>query len=271
MTVSDEQLSAFIDGELASDEADAVRAALARDPVLQQRLQQLLAGDSFAVVGFRSALAEPMPAGLVRAIEEAPAPADATPTPSQRPGERIRSAVALSLALLVAGFIGVGLGYMVQGPPEPPAPAPTASPAPVGPPPWLAQIADYHRIYAKQKRHLVEVPAAEKSHIEQWLAKTVGLPFRVPDLTEQGLDFAGARLLVADAKPVAQLLYTSPSGAVVGICFTPSDKPAAPFVEREVGGLGMVVWWRGGFGFVVVGDQTMPELRAAAEAASGSL
>ena len=58
----------------------------------------------------------------------------------------------------------------------------------------------------------MEVGAEEKPHIEKWLSARVGKDVPVPDFSTHGLTFAGARMLVAAGKPVAQYLYTQADG-----------------------------------------------------------
>ncbi len=265
MTVSDEQLSAFMDGELPPEEAARVREALQADGSLRERLDRLLSAEGAATAGFRAALAEPMPLDLVRSIKEAPDPGPAEAPPAAPPQRsRVRFALAASVALLAFTGLGAGAGYFA-------ATAPWRGGAPQPPPGWLAQVADYHRIYATQVRHLVEVPAEDKDHLEAWLGETVGLRFRVPDLSDEGLVFRGGRLLVAAGKPVAQLLYTAETGSVVGLCFIATGKEDAPFSRREIGGLEMVVWRRGGFAFVALSDRPEPRLESIAETAAQRL
>ena len=135
---------------------------------------------------------------------------------------------------------------------------------------WMAEIADYHRVYARQSRHLAEVPASETAHIETWLGNETGVPFTVPDLAASGFTFQGARLLVAGGKPVAQLLYTDAEGRVLALCALelagaePGDFEARSFgVDIE-----MVRWNGPGSAWVAVGTPGMPletVARAAAE------
>jgi len=64
---------------------------------------------------------------------------------------------------------------------------------------------------------LVEVIGSEQAHIESWLSKEIGVDFKVPNLSDAGWTFQGARLLVVAGKPVAQLMYTNAEGAVIAL------------------------------------------------------
>ncbi len=133
---------------------------------------------------------------------------------------------------------------------------------------WMDEIADYHRVYARQVRHLVEVPASEQAHIEAWLGTETGVPFRVPDLTGSGFTFQGARLLVAGGKPVAQLIYTDADGRVMALCMLAREGEASPeFTPRSFDGVEMVRWLAPGAAWVAVGEPGMDLEAVAREAA----
>ena len=136
---------------------------------------------------------------------------------------------------------------------------------------WISDIADYHAVYARQVRHLVEVPAEEADHIETWLTATIGADVIIPDLAEQGLTFEGARLLVAAGRPVAQLLYTDADGAVVALCQIQSDSPQLAARQDAIGGFELVSWGGDEANFVVVADEGRVDLRDIVEAASGQV
>jgi anti-sigma factor RsiW len=102
------------------------------------------------------------------------------------------------------------------------------------PQPWIMQVAQYHKIYAREQRHLVEVSAAETPHIEQWLGKRLDdLAFKVPDLSAFGLTFKGARMLVVNGAPVAQLVYLPADGRAVALCIIHSKKGDKPLTASQ--------------------------------------
>lgn len=250
MTPTPEMLSAYLDCELAPEDVAVVEEALARDPELAAELARLQAADALARAEFAEELNEPIPAALTQAIE------GARVTWPANLGWRPRFAVGLSaLAASVALIIGGAGGYYTR------LQDPVQVVAARG---WLDDIADYHRVYSGQKRHLVEVPASEADHIETWLTNTVGAEVRVPDLSAEGLTFQGGRLLVAVGKPVAQLMFTDASGGVVALCVIRSDSPQATQAQRSSQGFDMVSWGGTGANFVVVGDAGRSDLQTIA-------
>lgn len=243
------KLSAWLDSELPPDEAQALEALLKHDAALQAELADLMAANDAANTEFAAMLAAPVPLALARSIDRAPPPA----APQQR-GLPAWAAIAASLAFLA---VGAGGGYLAGQR----AQTEVARD-------WVADVAEYHAVYATQSRHLVEVPASDSDHIRTWLTAQVGTPFEIPDLAAEGLEFQGARLLVAAGKPVGQLMYRNAQGEVVALCFVASDKPATDDIQaRDANGFQIRVWGKPGARFVLIGPEGLPDLSTIAQAA----
>ncbi len=255
MTAFGERLSAYLDGELPTAEAREIEDALARDPALQAELDALMAADAAAAEAFGATLDDPVPLDLVAAIRNASETPPAANLPTAPRGLPAWAAAAACVVFLAIGGVG---GFLAGGGGTEVAALPG----------WLDDIADYHAVYASQKRHLVEVPAEEADHITAWLTGSVGTTVRIPDLADQGLTFEGGRLLVAAGKPVAQLMYTDGSGAVVALCLIRSDSPADGFKSAEKNGFEMVSWGGNEANFVVVAPEGYEGLRSLAETAA---
>ncbi|SCK55000.1 Transmembrane transcriptional regulator (anti-sigma factor RsiW) [Variovorax sp. HW608] len=69
-----------------------------------------------------------------------------------------------------------------------------------------------HVVYAPEKRHPVEVAAAEQQHLVQWLSRRLDRPLRVPDLTAQGYTLVGGRLLPGNEGARAQFMFERAGG-----------------------------------------------------------
>ena len=259
-----DQLSAYIDGALPPAHALAIERLLETDPAVAAEFAALLRADQAVLSAFDGLLAAPVPVTFASAFDRV-----ALAELPQRQAANIPSpphwrSLAAALVLLIIG--GAGGAYMTRA-----VPGQVAST--FG---WLDQVADYHLIYANQKRHLVEVPASDSEHLQKWLSDTTGVAFTVPDLSANGLTFQGGRLLVASAKPVAQLLYTDGTGQVVALCFlaggNPSSGTAKPaFQTRTARGLNMVWWNSNDASYVVVGPSAGVDLQSVAKAASMAL
>ncbi len=252
------KLSAYLDGELDPAEARSVEALLEKDPALQAELDALIAADAMAEEQFDALLGDPVPLALAQKIKALPV---GTP-PSRAASRPVWGALAAGLALFVFGGMG---GYLVR---DRIAPA-GEQVARAG---WLTDIADYHAVYSSQQRHLVEVTADESDHLKQWLGTSIGVAFSIPDLTGFGLTFEGGRLLVANGRPVGQLMYRQADGTVIALCLQSSpngDTGSAPvFKEQTIKGFDFVSWKQNGAAYVVVGPGGQPDLEAIADTAA---
>ena len=112
MTITDEQLSAFLDGALPDAEMTAIRTELTTDEALQRRLETLALADDLVLKASSAIDAMPLPDGLVEKIEaSAMKPAGAAPRQSVRasfwqilqPFMQPQLAATAAIAL-VAGF-----------------------------------------------------------------------------------------------------------------------------------------------------------------------
>jgi len=254
MSQYEEKLSAFLDGELPAAESAEIEVALKNDPSLQAELEALMAADSLAKEAFGDALIDPIPSSLTSAIHDA-SPIVAANTSTAPTGYSGLFAAALACIMLLVGGVG---GYLVSS-------SQTVQVAEA--PGWLVDIADYHGVYAGQKRHLVEVGADESDHIMAWLTNTVGTDVRIPDLAASGLTFQGARLLVAAGKPVAQLMYTDANGAVVALCTIASETPHEGIAVQTIGATNMIMWGGLDANYVIVGDDARDDLEEIARVA----
>ncbi|MEO1748952.1 MAG: zf-HC2 domain-containing protein, partial [Pseudomonadota bacterium] len=176
MSFDREKLSGFLDGELSPEETREIERALQNDQSLAAELEQLMAADSLANREFEEMLSEPVPLGLAAAVRNAPL---APKVPSASNTNRVQkhnrqapwwSAVAAAVALVIGGAGGYFTALNTQ---------PLSVAAAPG---WLTDIADYHRVYSAQGRHLVEVAANEADHIQTWLTNSVGADVVIPDL-----------------------------------------------------------------------------------------
>jgi anti-sigma factor RsiW len=261
-----DRISAYLDGALPPPERLKLEAEMAANPAVAAEVEALRQVDAALKRGFADMLNDPVPLRLARSIEAASAAAPMV-TPTVARGWPSLGAFAAGLALI---GLGAGLGAVVTRAVMPPEEVAQVQPG------WLDQVAEYHAVYAAQGRHLVEVPANEQEHLETWLADQTGVPFTVPDLTASGLTFQGARLLVANGKPVAQLMYKDAAGQVVAVCFmTGGDAALAEgetvFAERQIGTFDLVSWKDRAASYVVIGPDGREDLRRIAETAAIAL
>jgi len=190
--VTEDELHAYVDGELPADRREAVARWLSEHP------------EQAAVVAAWRAQAEGIRTRF-GAVAEEPVPARLAIDKVMRSGGASRGALIgiAAAAAVVAFVIGGGAGWMARG-------ASAAAPASTGE--FTADAIEAHKLYVVEVRHPVEVPGDERQHMTQWLTKRLGYQQRVPDLSAIGLKLVGARLLPGPTGAAAFYMYEGPNG-----------------------------------------------------------
>ena len=128
----------------------------------------------------------------------------------------------------------------------------------------IDDIAEYHQIYSREHRHLVEVPATQGEELMAWLGNHVGRKIVAPDLAAAGLHFAGGRILVVNGSPIAELMYTRDDALPVALCILRTPWHDAPLNVERRGLQRTASWIKAGFAYVVVGEIDDPTAAALA-------
>lgn len=130
-----------------------------------------------------------------------------------------------------------------------------------------------HAVYAPETRHPVEVTASEQEHLVQWLSKRVGKPLKVPNLTTQGYELVGGRLLPGEAGARAQFMFQNPAGTRITLYLGAVDRSANGADARETrfqfeadGPVPSFYWIDQGFGYALAGPIPRDALMKLAEA-----
>jgi anti-sigma factor RsiW len=190
--VTEDELHAYIDGELPADRKEAVATWLASHP------------EQAALVASWRAQAESIRARF-GAVAEEPVP-DRLKLDQVLKSERAngRSWAAMVAAAAVMAFIvGGTAGWMARG---------ASAASPTGFEAIASDALDAYRLYVVEVRHPVEVPGSERTHMTQWLSKRLGEDLRIPELQSIGLKLVGGRLLPGPTGAAAFYMYESPSG-----------------------------------------------------------
>ncbi|HTP94090.1 MAG TPA: anti-sigma factor [Xanthobacteraceae bacterium] len=188
-TITQDELHAYVDGELRGERLTAIEAWLAAHPedaalVATWRNQAELIRARFGAIS-NEALPEQL--SLTRLAQS-----------------RRRSVVVIATAAVLAAFVVGGIvGWMARG-----AEAATRSDLDL----FTADAIEAYRLYAVEVRHPVEVPGDQRPHLVEWLSKRLGLQLRAPDLDKIGLKLVGGRLLPGPTGPSAFFMYEGPSG-----------------------------------------------------------
>ena len=241
--VTEDELHAFVDGELPADRQGAVEAWLATHPddaakVAAWRSQAELIRERYGAVGDE---APPERLDLARLMRP-------------RRGARTLAVAAVLAAFLVGGVAGwVAHGIEATRPSDRTR--------------FTRDALDAYRLYVVEVRHPVEVPGDQRPHLVEWLSKRLGSPLRAPELDKMGLKLVGGRLLPGPTGATAFFMYEGPSGERFTLyCGHTSDQETAlryTSSERNAA----FYWVDGNIAYVLSGPAERDKLREIAQAA----
>ncbi|MDR6816595.1 anti-sigma factor RsiW [Neorhizobium sp. 2083] len=268
------RLSAFVDGQAGDEERHDVEELLVNDPQARSLHDALKRGADLGRRAFDDMLKEPVPLDLVRTIKNAPLPRRAVRLPqAPRPTLSFKPSGLQTIAACALLFvIGGGIGYMIGGNPAASQFSMLSMPG-ASNRDWLDDIIAHYRLYARQTNHLAEIPAERPADILEWLTTNTGVGFRIPDLSDSGLTFEGARLFAAGGTPVGQLLYRRTDGDgdgdVIAISFTKLRPEGNRSIEEIRNDTSLVSWVTPLATYMVVGPSSAADLDDIAAKAAG--
>ena len=236
--MNEAELQAWVDGRLPPDRQAAVDAYLADHPGEAARLHAYRAQNSELHMLFDKVL-------------DAPVPFDLPPAPPQVPARAAwrlpawQRRAAMVAVVVGAGLAGGAAGWTLRG---------KGMDAPAYAMATLArQAALAHAVYTPEVKHPVEVGADQQQHLVAWLSKRLGKQLRPPQLTRQGYELVGGRLLPGDTGPVAQFMYTDGSGRRMTLYVSSgeSGKDDTAFRFAQEGNVAVFYWIDGSFGYAL--------------------
>ena len=258
--ITDELLSAYVDGEVNAEQRARVQDWLQQHAEDRERVRDWQADRDALAALFSPVLDEPAPALLRATVLRRPAPP--------------RWALAAAAAgLLVTGAL-VGGGGVWQWQQQRQAEqlaqqrVQLAAGTAQG---WVQRAAYAHRIYVAEPRHPVEVKAQEE-HLSRWLTRRIDIPVKLFDLQAQGFELVGGRLLPDGPGKSAQLMYQDAQQRRVTVYLRkPEQGTDAAFRYEQQGPVGMFYWVEEGAGYALVGELPKETLLALSQAIYGQL
>jgi len=186
LPITDADVNAYVDGQLAPVRMPAVEDAIARDPVLAARVAELRRQNAALRDAFDTWLGDAPPPRLVAATAADPARAR---------WPRWVGAATVAAASLV---VGLGIGWFGRDALLQRDGTPTT---------FTRQAALVHALYANDKNRPVEIWAAEEQRLVRWLSRRLGFQVRAPDLNSLGFALVGGRLVAGNENPTALFVY----------------------------------------------------------------
>jgi anti-sigma factor RsiW len=224
---SDETLVAYLDGELDGAERQHVEAWLAADTDARDRLTGLAQSADLLRSAYGDIVNEPVPERLIAAARGETDGATAQRREAeiivlQRPQRRIavtipggRWGIGIAAAAALFGLVVGGTGsYLATGllsSGNPAAEQRLAAAAANNT--WLDNAAGYYKLVVSAGDAL-SIDVAADADSREALQKASLPQTRWPDLKPWGLNFRGARLVVVEGRPAAQLVYTTENKAI---------------------------------------------------------
>lgn len=261
---TDETLVAYLDGELDRSSRQEVDAWLDADAAARDRLMALAASASLVRSAFADIINERVPDRLIAAARgETTEPQEAeiivlnrsaqTAAPPPVRAWGIGLAVAATLFGLVIGGAGGYFGYGLTAPS-----APTGGVASTGTAGWLDNTAGFYKLVVSTgDSAMVDVPATgDPGEALQKISQSLPQQVRLPNLKPWGLTFRGARLVVGEGRPAAQLIYTTDNKAIGPLTLTigSSRQPdVAPTFDRRQD-INLLYWRHQGRAYVLAGQ-----------------
>ena len=266
---SDDRLIAYLDGEIEMAERREIEAWLDTDPAAREKLAALAESANLVRLAFDEVMHEPLPDRLIAAARGetvSPEPgAQVLPFErrlgkGQAPATR-RWWIGLPVAASLFGLLlGGGVAYLSVaklapggiGGKQPAVEMAAADNV------WLDNAAGYFKLFASAgDGAMIDVPATGDSREAlQKISQSLPQEVRLPDLKPWGLNFRGARLVVAEGRPAAQLVYTTDNKAIgpltliIGSSKEPDVSPA--LARRQ--DVNLLYWRHQGRSYALVGQ-----------------
>ncbi|WP_283195355.1 anti-sigma factor [Rhizobium sp. AN80A] len=245
---SDEELTAYLDGELPPTEAARLEALLETDAELAARLEFLSRASLPFAQAFDPLLSQAPKTELEAILSRLSATPVATPAPSRR---RFIGALA---ACLVAGVIAdrafIGVSRQLAATDENSE--------------WRATVAEYIALYTPETlAGPVPSLASQQAQLAAVEAR-LGLSLSPEAVALSGIDFKRAMLLQYDDKPLAQLAYLDPETGPLALCIVRSDDGARPPNVEARKGMNVIYWSDKTHAFMLIGHASLERMKVLA-------
>lgn len=240
-TFSDEQLTAYLDGEVEPAVAEDIRNALEGDAQLRARLDSLSIDTSEVAAAFDGLLAG---APSVPDFGETPAAGSAR--------SRVMGLVRYAAVAFIAVAIGWSSSFLI--------------PREAGRD-WKDFVATYHALYVTDT--LTPVSQSDESAVAELAAVAEAVGHSV-DLNMvkslEPLTYKRAQILGFEGSPLMQMTFLTDQGVPVALCLIRSsgpDKAAPDFLELQ--GMSAATWTSNGFDYLLIGGTDAPLIRDVTE------
>ncbi len=242
--IGEDELHAYVDGQLAPDRQPAVLRYLQEHPDVARRVAAYREQRAALRAAFDPVAGEPVPASL-----------NLESLIQRRLAQRWVPWRAAAAALLAFGLGGAG-GWLLHG-----GVAPTTSMT------LLAQEAvANHIVYTADRRRPTELGAEQRDDLARWVSNRLNHTVAPPDLSAAGYRYMGGRLAATPDGPAGLFMYDDGHGLRLTVFVLPmSAATSRPIQHVDFAQVDGCAWIDKGIGYTVVGKLPPTELRRLAE------
>jgi anti-sigma factor RsiW len=235
-SIRDEELHAYVDGRLAPQRHEEVKAYLAAHPDAAEKVRAYQQQNQMLHTLYDRVLHEPLPSRLENTV----------PAPDRR---SYRAVAMITLSLLLGGMGG----FLLRG---------EVTHTVVMAEPFTGRAAVAHAVYTAEILHPVEVGAEQEAHLVQWLSKRLGHQLRIPNFSTFDYQLVGGRLLPGDKGAAAQFMYQTSDGSRLTLYVSVKDSgmEQTAFRVQEENGQQVLYWVDDNLGFALVGEKGRNEM-----------
>lgn len=246
---TDEQLVAYLDDQLDTEQRTRIAAAINDDPALNLRLQWLARSN----LPFKAAYDE---LGQQAPMDRLHAMLDTLPSPA-RPALSRRWFLAAAAGLVVSSVVADRLFIGWQSSQEKSN--------------WRGLVADYMSLYVPQTlEHLPSDESAQRAQLRTIDAR-LGLKLAPAQLALSNVELKRAQILEYDGVPIAQITYLDPAHGPMALCVTRSNKGSRPFAQERRHNMNVVYWADTEHAWMLIGHSSMADLEGMAKVLRGRL
>lgn len=227
--ITDEEITAFLDGEFEFTPADEISAAIKSSPKFAARVKALSIDKQDYVAAYD---------GL---LNQAPVTPDFSRENSRWNKTSFRNVAAAAGFILLVG-IGVNTYFANYAQPK-----------------WVTYVASYQSLYSNNTLAHIDQNAFDATQELERVSAAIGRKIELADLVlPEKLDYKRAQILNFRGQDLMQITYLSKSGVPIALCIMRSDtieqKPEAPqFNSLE--GMRSGYWQQNGYQFFLIGGE----------------
>lgn len=255
--ITEDELMAFVDGELKSDRAQVIEQQAQHDGELAATIATLRAQQQALRTSLDPVLDEPIPAYLLRSNASA-----------RFSRARVAAAMVwLTLGVIVGSQLS-GLRFLTE------QSVSSSHHAAHDLPRFVHQAVVAYGVFAPEVHHPVELGSADAQALNTWLSKRLQRQMQAPDLTRLGFSLVGGRLLPGETnKPAAQFMYEDRQGQRITMYLRGMAEPTAETAFRfaEQGPVNTFYWVEGDWGYALSGELSHNQLLQIAQTIHGYL